>query len=213
MQTCSLFVSMLAHVGLLLAVLVASAMATDVLPLPREVFDFVVVTPQPPPVVPPAPRVNQPPPLRPDIAPVNVPAGIQPERPVPMDSLPAAASSVVPGSFADLVIPDAAAPPPPTRTATAPVRVGGAIQPPRKTVHVAPDYPAIARASRVSGVVILEAVIGEDGTVRDGRILRSRPLLDEAAMDAVRQWRFTPTLLNGQPVPVIMTVTVAFTLN
>jgi protein TonB len=65
----------------------------------------------------------------------------------------------------------------------------------------------------VQGVVILEAVIGEDGTVQNVRVLRSKPLLDDAAVEAVRQWRFTPTLLNGQPVPVVMTVTVAFTLN
>jgi protein TonB len=56
-------------------------------------------------------------------------------------------------------------------------------------------------------------VIGEDGTVQNVRVLRSKPLLDDAAVEAVRQWRFTPTLLNGQPVPVVMTVTVAFTLN
>jgi protein TonB len=78
---------------------------------------------------------------------------------------------------------------------------------------MAPRYPAIAQASRVEGVVILEAVIAEDGSVQDVRVLRSRPLLDDAAVEAVRQWRFTPTLLGGQPVPVVMTVTVSFTLN
>jgi protein TonB len=56
-------------------------------------------------------------------------------------------------------------------------------------------------------------VIAEDGSVRDVRVLRSKPLLDEAAMDAVRQWRFTPTRLNGEPVPVVMTVTVSFSLK
>ena len=78
---------------------------------------------------------------------------------------------------------------------------------------MAPRYPAIAQASRVEGVVILEAVIAEDGSVQDVRVLRSKPLLDDAAMEAVRQWRFTPTLLGGQPVPVVMTITVSFTLN
>jgi protein TonB len=65
----------------------------------------------------------------------------------------------------------------------------------------------------VSGIVIIEATIGKDGSVRDARVLRSVPLLDQAALDAVRQWRFTPTLLNNEPVEVIMTVTVNFTLN
>ena len=93
------------------------------------------------------------------------------------------------------------------------MRVGGVIRSPQKTRHVAPEYPAIARSARVSGIVILEAVLGEDGSVRDVKVLRSKPLLDGAAIDAVRQWRFTPTLLNGVPVPVIMTITVAFNLH
>ena len=61
--------------------------------------------------------------------------------------------------------------------------------------------------------MILEATIGPDGRVQDVKVLRSIPLLDQAALDAVRQWVFTPTLLNGVPVPVIMTVTVQFTLQ
>ena len=60
---------------------------------------------------------------------------------------------------------------------------------------------------------IIEATIGPDGAVKDAKVLRSIPLLDQAALDAVRQWQFTPTLLNGVPVPVIMTVTVQFTLS
>ena len=79
--------------------------------------------------------------------------------------------------------------------------------------HVPPVYPAIAQQARVEGIVIIEAIIGADGRVQQARVLRSKPLLDEAALDAVRQWVFTPTLLNGVPVPVIMTVTVNFTLR
>ena len=99
-------------------------------------------------------------------------------------------------------------PPPP-----APVRVGGNIKPPTKTKDVRPVYPAIAQSARVQGVVIVEATIGPDGRVAEAKVLRSIPLLDAAALDAVRQWQFTPTLLNGQAVPVIMTVTVNFTLQ
>ena len=75
-----------------------------------------------------------------------------------------------------------------------------------------PVYPQIARAAAVQGVVILELVIGEDGAVSNARVLRSIPLLDQPALDAVRQWRYEPTLLNGVPTPVIMTVTVNFSL-
>ena len=104
-------------------------------------------------------------------------------------------------------------PPPPPPPPTAPVRVGGNIKPPTKTRDVRPVYPPIAQSARVSGMVIVEATIGADGKVKDAKVLRSIPLLDQAAIDAVKQWQFTPTLLNGVPVPVIMTVTVNFTLQ
>lgn len=96
---------------------------------------------------------------------------------------------------------------------SAPVRVGGDVKEPRKIKDVKPVYPDLARASDVKGIVILEVVITYDGTVREVRILRSVALLDEAAVEAVRQWQFTPTLLNNQPVEVVMTVTVNFTLS
>jgi protein TonB len=82
-----------------------------------------------------------------------------------------------------------------------------------KTVHVDPVYPALAQSSRKEGIVILEAVIDARGAVESVRVLRSQPLLDAAAVAAVQQWRFTPALLNGQPVPVVMTVTVNFSLK
>jgi TonB family protein len=112
----------------------------------------------------------------------------------------------------------AAAPPPPPPAPLPPgignpVRVGGAILAPTKTRHVPPVYPAIAQSSKVQGVVILEALIGPDGRVVQTHVLRSIPLLDQAAIDAVSQWEFTPTLLNGVPVAVIMTVTVSFSLT
>jgi protein TonB len=91
--------------------------------------------------------------------------------------------------------------------------VGGNIRPPEKVRDVSPIYPPIAQSARVQGIVIVEAIIGPDGRVTDVRVLRGIALLNAAAMDAVRQWEFTPTLLNGIPVPVIMTVTVNFTLQ
>jgi periplasmic protein TonB len=94
-----------------------------------------------------------------------------------------------------------------------PVRVGGQIQPPRKLRHVAPEYPDLALSSRVQAVVILEATIGRAGQVNEVHVLRGHPLLDEAALEAVRQWAYVPTLLNGIPVPVVMTVTVNFRLS
>ena len=84
---------------------------------------------------------------------------------------------------------------------------------PRRFTTCRPSYPPIAVAARVEGVVIIEATIGADGRVQDARVLRSVPLLDQAALDAVRQWAYTPTTLNGVPVPVVMTVTVRFQLQ
>ncbi len=104
-------------------------------------------------------------------------------------------------------------PAPKTPEPQKPLIVGGDIKPPMKTKHVAPIYPAIAQASRTQGVVIIEATIGIDGRVQNARILRSIALLDAAALDAVRQWVFTPTLLNGVPQTIIMTVTVNFSLQ
>ena len=65
--------------------------------------------------------------------------------------------------------------------------------------NVNPVYPPIAQSARVQGIVIIEATIGPDGRVKDAKVLRSIPLLDQAALDAVKQWQFTPTLLNGVP--------------
>ena len=94
-----------------------------------------------------------------------------------------------------------------------PVRVGGDIRPPTKTRDVTPIYPDIARQARVQGIVILEAIIDPQGNVTNVSVLRSIPLLDQSAIDAVRRWKYEPTLLNGVPVPIVMTVTVNFTLQ
>jgi TonB family protein len=122
-----------------------------------------------------------------------VPKGAVPPPPPP----PPPAPSVVPaGTSVD---------------GTKPLRVGGSIGVPTKIKDVRPVYPEDARASGVQGVVILEAVIDETGAVSSARVLRSIPMLDQAALDAVRQWQFTPTLLSGVPVSVMMTVTINFT--
>ena len=91
------------------------------------------------------------------------------------------------------------------------VRVGGQVRPPIRIKEVAPVYPAIAQSARVQGDVVIEATIDEEGNVADARIVKSVPLLDQAALDAVRQWQYRPSLLNGVPTAVVTTVTVKFT--
>jgi protein TonB len=152
----------------------------------------------------------------PNAAPIEAPKEIVPERPSAAvgEGVPGGIEGVPGGVIGGVVggLPEAPPPPPPPPPA-APVRVGGSIKQPTKIKDVKPVYPPIAQSARVSGVVIIEATIGTDGRVKEAKVLRSIPLLDQAALDAVRQWQFTPTLLNGVPVPVIMTVTVNFTLQ
>jgi protein TonB len=151
----------------------------------------------------------------PELAPVVASTGIAPET-EREGSIGRSSASLVetpgPGVVEGLGVP--MAPPPPIQPRSQePQPIGGSIRPPAKIADVAPQYPALARASRVQGMVILQATIDSRGNVESATVLRSIPLLDQAALDAVRQWKFTPTLLNGVPVPVIMTVTVNFELS
>lgn len=94
------------------------------------------------------------------------------------------------------------------------IRVGGAIRPPQKVHNVNPVYPQEARDAGVQGIVVIESKIAADGSVAEAWVVKSTaPILDQAALDAVRQWRYTPTLMNGVAVPVIVTATVSFTLK
>jgi TonB family protein len=127
-------------------------------------------------------------------------------KPVSRPRPKGAPSEAAPGQVAPAAEASAAPPPAPS----APIRVGGNVRPPTKTKHVDPVYPALARSAGVEGVVIFELTVGTDGKVIDAKILRSIPLLDQAATDAVRQWQFTPMLVNGTAVSVIMTATVNF---
>lgn len=93
-----------------------------------------------------------------------------------------------------------------------PLRVGGSIQPPVKVKNVPPRYPVEALKVGIEGVVIIEAIIDTDGRVAEAKVLSGPGPLRASALSAVEQWRYTPTLRDGQPVPVIMTVTSSFSL-
>ena len=98
-------------------------------------------------------------------------------------------------------------------SARGPIRVGGGIDRPRKIKYVPPVYPLPARTARVRGNVLIEATIGADGKVHNARVVNSIAVLDQAALDAVRQWEFEPTRLNGVAVAVTMVIKVAFTFG
>jgi protein TonB len=218
--------SIAVHVVLFAGIIIIPLMATDVLPTPPTMMAFVAVAPPPPPPPPPPPApaapAAKPMPVEnvnPNAAPIEAPKEIKPEAPVPVAGVEGVVGGVeggVPGGVVGGVVgglPSAPPPPPPPPPPQAPVRVGGKIRPPEIVKRVNPIYPPIAQSARVQGVVIIEAIIGPNGRVTEARVLRGQPLLDQAALDAVKQWVYTPTLLNNVPVPVIMTVTVNFTLQ
>ena len=215
----TVLVSVVAHVAALFLLVVVPLLAFDGLPALRSAVEYIPVEMK----VPPMPAAPQPVTPAPSTAapspgpPIEAPDKIVPE--VERPPLPAINMQTVPGGSPASVLGPASVPgnfgvtPPEPPKPMAPVRPGGKVKPPDRIVYVRPDYPPIAISARVSGTVIIEAIIGTDGEVRDAKVIRSIPLLDDAALKAVRQWRYTPTLLNGVPVAVIMTVSVTFTLG
>src|SRR5271163_2433856 len=103
--------------------------------------------------------------------------------------------------------------PPPPKAAPARIRVGGNVQAAKMVRQIMPVYPPIAKTAHISGTVTLHAVIGKDGTVQNLEYVSGPPLLMKSAMDAVKQWRYQPTQLNGDPVEVDTTISVVFTLG
>jgi periplasmic protein TonB len=159
------------------------------------------------------------------MAPRAVPAAIrmivEEGEPVPIGGIPGGGLGNIPlsGALGDMIGNFPAAPPPSQppapkpRAAAPPLRVGGKVQQANLLVHPQPVYPSLARAARVQGVVRLEARISKEGRIEDLRLVGGPPLLVHAAMQAVAQWVYKPTLLNGEPVEVLTTIDVNFTLG
>lgn len=212
-------VSICAHVIVGIAVVIVPLAAEVEWPTPAPLHPLTAIV-----KVVPVPTMAAQPVGRRRTAPTDVrmPVSLQPERdtpadppgPVsqdaPIDAVIGPVGSGVPAGFGSgFAVP----PPPPVAQPPAPVRPGGSIREPKKILDVAPVYPSIAAGARIEGIVILEAVINERGGVERMKVLRSVALLDGAAIEAVKQWRYTPTLLNGTPVPVLLTITIKFTLH
>ena len=157
----------------------------------------------------PAPLANEP-----EAAPVQAPAGIAPESAAGSGSLLGVSDGVeggavggIPGGVSGGVVAQPAAP------NDAPLQVGRDVKAPKKLKDVRPSFPSSAMAARVQGTVIMEITIGPDGRVHATQLLKSVPLLDAAALEAVRQWEYLPTTVDGKAVAVLMTVTVQFSLQ
>jgi periplasmic protein TonB len=215
--------SIVVHAVVITAALIAQVVADGALPTPHRptIFDnsqFMPVEIQTPtPRVAPPARKSDGPAVSANAAPLVAPTGLTDETgrenevSSPHDGALIGVESGPPSEIPGAGI--ANVPPPPPPEPVRPMRLHSGMKAPVKTTHVAPLYPMIARQAHIDGVVILEAVLDDQGRVESVRVLRSIPMLDQAAVDAVRQWRFTPALLNGQAVPVVMTVTVNFTLQ
>jgi protein TonB len=216
-------VSVAAHVVALGAILVLPLLADGPLPEQAGEVRAFFATPlelAPPPPPPPAspsaaPRVQAPRPVAHDTftAPIEVLEEVVPEAGIDLGVEGGEGGGVeggVPGGVVGGIVGGLPEAPRPTAQ---PQRVGGLIKEPKKLKDVAPVYPPLAVSSRLEGVVILECVLDTRGRVQEAKVLRGAPLLDQAALDAVRQWVYSTTLIDGVPAPVILTVTVNFRLR
>jgi protein TonB len=225
-----LLISVAAQLALVTALMLPVLFFTGALPEVPTMLAFVADAPAPPPPPPPpappaARRETQPqarPTPAPDAAPVEAPSTIAPERPVDVADIgvPGGVEGGIPGGVVGgvvggLVTEIPPPPPPPTPAPPrAPVRVGGQIKPPELVHRVEPIYPDVAVSARMRGTVILEALVDKDGRVADLKVLRTaNRLLDEAAMAAVKKWRYRPLILNDQPEQFVLTVVLTFNLQ
>jgi protein TonB len=225
--------SLLVHLVLAIVLIVVPLFLDESLPAPDaaiRAFFVQPVEPAPPPPPPPPPpaaarrqvrRAQAAPRPAPEqkapefVAPIEVPEDLPPEEGLSLDLLLGGVEGGVEGGVPGGVVGGivgglpAAPPPPPQKV----VRVGGALQAPELIKRVEPDYPLLARQARLTGLVIVEAMVDPQGRVSSVRPLRGSPLLVDAAVEAVRQWVYRPLLLNGIPTPFLVTVSVTFNLQ
>jgi protein TonB len=202
----------------------------EILPVPGDTLRAFFAAPPnvapPPPPPPPAPpagvramrrapaaaRPSAPPTF---MAPVEVPEVLPPEEALDLDvqggGVEGGVEGGVPGGVVGGIV--GGLPSEPAGPAPRIVRIGGKIVAPKLLEVVKPEYPLLAAQIRLKGIVILEAVVGVDGRVKEVKLLRGPPLLADSAMEAVKRWRYMPLLLNGTPVDFILTVTINFNLT
>src|SRR5690242_17237389 len=197
--------------------------------LPRTSLTAMLIAPPPPPPPPPPPAQTQIVHVKPQVhliqnnqlmAPKVIPHDVkiikedaeQPDVGV-QGGVPGGVPGGQMGGVIGGVIGGVGAAPPPPKPAVSRITRGGNVQAAMLVNRVTPQYPPLARQTRISGTVRLHAIIDKDGTVKELEVLSGHPLLVQSALDAVRQWRYRPTLLNGEPVQVDTTIDVIFSLN
>jgi protein TonB len=180
-----------------------AALPEPVQPAPAPIPAAVPVAPVPSPA-----KTTAPKPVK-KLAPKKEPAkAVSPPKPV----VQAAAKEPVKVT-APAPVPVSAPASPVSPAKREPLRVGGNVQESKLIRRIAPVYPEFAKRSRAEGTVILEVNVDEGGNVTAVRVVRGHPLLNDEAVRAVKQWKYSPTLLNGEAIPIIATVTVIFKLN
>jgi protein TonB len=222
-RSVTLPVSILLHTAGAVALVVIPLLASDAIPeVQSGVRAFLVeplsVSPPPPPpaaLAAAAPRVIPKPQPKQEafVAPVEIPTEIRPEQALDLgadNSAPGGVEGGVPGGVVGGIVGGLPEAPPPT---AAPIRVGGSIREPRRLSAVPPVYPELAMMARLQGTVVIEATVNEHGRVVNVNLIEGLPMLSDAALEAVKKWVYSPTLLNGVPTPIIMTVTVRFKLS
>jgi periplasmic protein TonB len=192
--------------------------------LPKAMLATLLVAPPPPPPPPPPPAqvqvvrkvqvhlMDAGKLMAPKTIPKNVTI-IKEEAEPDMGSMGGVVGGVQGGSLGGVMGGALGLGPAPPKPVQSRIKVGGNVTAAKIINRTAPNYPALARQTRISGTVRLHAIIAKDGTVQQLEVLSGHPLLVQAALDAVRQWRYQPTLLNGEPVEVDTTVDVIFSLN
>lgn len=190
--------------------------------LPKNMLNTFLVAPAPPPPPPPPqpvvkvvqqPKViNLQKMVAPTVIPKNV-AVVKDEAPVIYTNTNEGVSGGTGNVLGGLIGSGPAGPPPPPPTTPQRIRVGGNVEAASLLNKVSPEYPPIAKTAHVSGTVILHAIIGKDGGIRELQYVSGPPLLMKSALDAVKQWRYKPTMLNGEAVEVDTTIDVVFSLS
>jgi periplasmic protein TonB len=194
--------------------------------LPKAMLSTLLIAPPPPPPPPPPPQpvkvivkpvarlINSGKLTQPRAIPKEVAVFKEAELPPDVINNNGAAGGIfggIPGQ--GIVVGQAAAPPPPKATGPARIKQGGNVTAASIINQTKPNYPPLARQARIQGNVVLHAIIDKDGNVAQLEVVSGHPLLVQAALDAVKQWRYKPTLLNGDPVEVDTTITVTFSMG
>lgn len=224
----TVLLSAILQIALVIVMVLVPLIYTEALPKQQLLTFLVAPPPPPPPPPPPAPAVKAV--VRPVrlmeagklTAPKAIPKTVQMIKEEELS--PEGAGGVVggvpggvpggsPGGVIGGIISSTAMPPPPKIEAPKRIRVGGQVQAAKIIDQVRPIYPPLAKQARIQGVVRLEAIISKQGQIENLRVMSGHPLLIQAALDAVRLWRYQPTLLNGEPVEVVTTIDVVFTLS